>query len=85
VTAAHRSLRKSNKTEAVDPESGYMASLFHPLRDSWEEHFVLTVDGVTEGQTAIGRATIEALSINDSWPKAARALQLAAGWLKPQN
>src|SRR5580698_8745089 len=33
------SLRKSDKTEWPDPETGTSTRLFHPLRDGWEDHF----------------------------------------------
>ena len=39
--------------------------LFHPRRDRWSDHFAWNPDATTVvGLTAIGRATIEALSLN---------------------
>src|SRR4051794_27297769 len=32
-------LRKSDRTEAVDPTSGMVVALFHPRRDRWSDHF----------------------------------------------
>jgi hypothetical protein len=76
------SLRKANKTEGVDPTSGQGVSLFHPLRERWEDHFTLTLDGEIEGKSAVGRGTVEALMMNHPWPRSARALQIAAGWIE---
>jgi hypothetical protein len=73
------SLHKSNKGSGRDPETGQDTPLFHPLRHVWSAHFSLLRDGACVGKTAIGRATIEALRMNDSMPKTARALQLILG------
>jgi hypothetical protein len=43
--------------------------LFHPRRDLWVEHFVLTEDFVLIlGLTDIGKATVRALGFNDGRP-----------------
>jgi HNH endonuclease len=48
----------------VDPASERIVRLFHPRRDRWSRHFER--DGATlRGKTAIGRATIVVLSINN--------------------
>jgi 5-methylcytosine-specific restriction endonuclease McrA len=75
------SLRKSDKTDADDPETKLPSPLFHPLRDQWDEHFAILADGTCQGITAIGRATIVALRMNDPVPRAARLIQLALGIL----
>lgn len=77
----HCILRKSDKIDWSDPQSGQRVRLFHPLVDRWVDHFALSEDGMLAGKTEIGRATIEALSMNDPWPKSARALQIATGFL----
>lgn len=56
-------LRKSNRIEAPDPESGTMASLFHPRKDSWSGHFVWD-DYQLVGRTPCGRATVAAFDLN---------------------
>jgi len=73
-------LRKSNKTEAIDPASGQSARLYHPTADSWQNHFILEDDCSVKGLTAIGRATVDALAMNDSWPRSAPMLQKSAGY-----
>lgn len=71
----HCSLRKSDKVDGVDPESGEPAALFQPLRDKWQEHFGLRGNATCVGMTPTGRATVAALRMNDPLPKTARSLQ----------
>ncbi len=56
---------KSDRTTAIDPDTQKEASLFHPHRDAWSDHFAWN-DGATEliALTAIGRATVVALKMN---------------------
>ena len=57
------SLRKAARRQALDPETGEMAPLFHPRRDVWHRHF--RWDGVrVVGMTATGRVTVIALNLN---------------------
>lgn len=69
------SLRKSNKTHGMDPVSGEQLALFHPLQQTWAMHFVIRDDGTCEGLTPTGRATVDALRMNDPLPRTARAVQ----------
>ena len=58
--------RRGNRTEAVDPQSQAVVPLFNPRRDQWGMHFIWSSDGLRlVGTTAVGRATIELLDIND--------------------
>jgi len=75
------SLRKSAKLDSVDPQSGDIVPLFHPLKNRWQQHFTLDEDGKCRGLTAIGRATVDALGMNDPLPLVARALQIQFGFL----
>jgi hypothetical protein len=63
--ACHRcNLHKGPNLTGIDPDTGKLVPLFHPRRDGWEEHFQF--QGVRiEGRTAIGRATVHVLGIND--------------------
>lgn len=81
----HCSLHKSNKTHATDPSSGQLVPLYHPLAAAWRDHFAVDHDGTISGKTDVGRATIDALAMNDLWPRAARALQIAVGLLRVQS
>jgi hypothetical protein len=56
-------LRKSDRVEAVDPESGAVVMLFLPRRDSWSAHLNWD-DYHVVGLSASGRATIAALELN---------------------
>jgi hypothetical protein len=75
------SLHKSAKVEAVDPSSGEAVLLFHPLRQKWSEHFALDAGGICSGLSAVGRATVDALQMNDPLPRIARAIQITLGLL----
>ena len=58
--------RRGNRTEAVDPQTQAIVPLFNPRFDQWDEHFTWSSDGIRLiGITAVGRATIERLDIND--------------------
>lgn len=77
---------KSAKVSATDPQSGAVVSLFDPRRQKWAEHFAWTSDGITVvGLTAIGRAKVEALQINNPRIVKSRKLWVAAGWHPPQD
>jgi hypothetical protein len=77
------SLHKSNKLTATDPSGGKQVELFHPLTQLWHEHFILEPDGYLRGLTSVGRATIEALRMNDPLPRIARSVQIDMGLLFP--
>lgn len=52
-------------TEAVDPVTGDVVSLFHPRQQRWGEHFAWTEDfAQVVGLTPTGRATVEILQLN---------------------
>ena len=56
-------LRKSDRTQAIDPISGSAVLLFNPRQATWAEHF--RWDGYEiVGQTSVGRTTVAALDLN---------------------
>jgi hypothetical protein len=58
--------RRSNFTEGLDPDTGATVSLFNPRKQVWKEHFVWADRGtVIAGTTAMGRATVDRLDMND--------------------
>jgi len=75
----HCSLHKSDKMLAADPVGGEIAELFHPRRQRWTEHFSMDASGECRGLTPTGRATVEALRMNDSLPRIARVFQIQLG------
>ncbi|MCB0086535.1 MAG: HNH endonuclease [Caldilineaceae bacterium] len=59
--------RKFISTDALDPQTGDMAPLFHPRRDQWPDHFAWNEDfTLIIGLTPTGRATINKLDLNRS-------------------
>jgi hypothetical protein len=57
----HKAARKT----ALDPVSGESTPLYHPLLQSWNDHFVWSNDGaIVIGLTAIARATVSLLHMN---------------------
>lgn len=78
---------KSDKTEAIEPETGERFPLFNPRTQRWSEHFAWADDGVhIVGKTPVGRATIVALHLNDD-PDAVlvRSYWVLAGWHPPRD
>lgn len=77
---------KADRIDAVDPVTGETVRLFHPQRDRWTEHFEWTDgDAVVEGRTVIGRATVNALHMNDVSMVITRRLWVIAGWHPPKD
>jgi hypothetical protein len=56
-------LRKANRVEVVDPDTGNQVPLFSPRADTWDEHFRWEGYRIV-GQTPIGRASVAALDLN---------------------
>jgi hypothetical protein len=48
----------------MDHRTGEIVPLFHPRRDVWEDHFAFR-GPLIEGLTAIGRATVRVLRMNE--------------------
>jgi hypothetical protein len=77
---------KSDRTHAVDPETGALSPLFHPNGQVWHEHFGWTNKGaVVVGKTPVGRATVAALDMNHPDIVATRRLWIAVGWHPPAD
>ena len=69
---------KSDKTHAIDPETGQLVPLFNPRTQSWFEHFRWTSDGLRiVGLSPIGRATVAALHLDDD----PDALEVRSYWM----
>jgi hypothetical protein len=68
---------KGARTHGRDPETGRDVPLFHPRRQNWFRHFRWAGDQQTiEGRTQSGRATVEAMQLNNP-----NLLRLRAIWL----
>lgn len=76
---------KGAKIEAIDPISQQTKRLFHPREDHWSEHFIWHDEGIMiAGLTAIGRATVDTLNMNNQFIVPARKLWVVSGWHPPQ-
>jgi HNH endonuclease len=82
----HCNRRKTNKLVAVDPQSKVEVSLFNPRLDSWDKHFIWSVDRLQViGVTAIGRATVNALLLNRNRVIPIRGADLEIGRHPPDD
>lgn len=61
----HCNRQKSDKTTAIDEQSGAEITLFNPRFDNWQKHFIWSADGLSIiGLTAMGKVTVAALEFN---------------------
>jgi len=75
---------KSDSTNAVDSLTGETMPLFNPRLQRWNQHFVWSSDGTrVEGITAIGRATVVRLRMNNPVIVVARRRWVISGWHPP--
>lgn len=75
---------KGDKTEAVDPDTGEAVQLFNPRLQEWCNHFTWGDEGrLIIGLTSCGRATIEALAMNNPRIVRSRELWISVGWHPP--
>jgi hypothetical protein len=78
---------KADCIYALDPDSGERVPLFNPRTQVWTEHFSWALDGITiGGRTAIGRATVVALRLNNEHILVTRQFWVLAGrWPPPED
>ena len=77
---------KSNRVNAIDPQTSKMVRLFDPRHQEWHQHFAWTTQGDRIlGQTAIGRATVVTLKLNRPSLVRARQRWVEAGWHPPKD
>lgn len=56
---------KSDKTDAIDPDTGLETPLFNPRTDLWKDHFTWNQDDLEIlGITTTGRVTVLTLQMN---------------------
>ena len=74
------------KTDDIDPLTNSLVPLFDPRTDNWRDHFEWANGGThIVGLTAIGRATVRALRLNNDYVVEARALWMARQWHPPSD
>ena len=77
---------KGVQTTALDPNTGKTSQLFNPRYQKWSRHFQWSSNGTQiEGKTAIGRATVNALQLNNFIAVTVREQWVQAGWHPPSN
>jgi hypothetical protein len=69
---------KGPNIAGIDPVSRRLTRLFHPRRDAWTAHFSRT-GAELNGLSAVGRATLQVLNINDAERVEHRRLLMALG------
>lgn len=59
--------KKGKRTTAIDEQAGAEVALFNPRQQRWHDHFAWDAGGLfLVGVTAVGRATIAALDMNNA-------------------
>ncbi len=77
---------KGGRSEFTDPVTNTLVPLFNPRFQRWREHFQWSSEGtLIIGLTPCGRATIEALQMNNEYIVEARHLWVIASWHPPAN
>lgn len=74
---------KGPNIAGIDPKTKEMVRLFHPRQDSWADHFEWD-DAILVGLTAIGRATVELLAVNNPDYVLLRESLIEEGTFPPQ-
>jgi len=76
---------KGTQTEALEAETQTIAALFNPRRQIWTEHFAWSADETQIiGVTPTGRATVNALKLNNEIAVEVRRNWILAGWHPPK-
>ena len=83
LACANCSLGKGSNIAGSDIRSGKLVRLFHPRLDVWEHHF-RWAGARLRGITAIGRATVAVLNINQPDRVALRVELIAQGVFPPR-
>ncbi len=77
---------KGAQIQGFDATTNSLAHIFNPRRQTWLRHFKWSDEGThIIGQTACGRATVEALDLNNEIAVTVRRMWVSAGWHPPQD
>lgn len=77
---------KGSQVDAVDPQSDDRVSLFNPRKQRWLDHFRWSDDGTRViGISSVGRATVNALDLNQDVMVIARCRWVLVGWHPPKD
>jgi len=75
---------KGPNIAGIDPATNEVVLLFHPRRDSWDDHFEWH-GAMLVGRTPIGRATIDVLGINLPYRVQLRQMLILEGVFPPSR
>ncbi len=78
LACPHCNLHKGPNLAGLDPLDRSLVRLFHPREQRWVDHFASN-GPILVGKTAIGRATIQVLNMNDRMRIELRATVLGIG------
>jgi hypothetical protein len=78
LSCLHCNRHKGPNIAGRDPATEDIQRLFHPRKDSWDEHFQLN-GAILVGLTVIGRVTVQVLAMNEPEFLAAREALLKEG------
>ncbi|CAN5663432.1 hypothetical protein BH20ACI4_BH20ACI4_08440 [soil metagenome] len=77
---------KSSQTHGIDPNTKRKVLLFNPRTQKWKIHFQFDADKATiVGKTMCGRATVNALKLNNELALTTRKHWVAIGWYPPKD
>ena len=77
---------KSSQTHGIDLKTKRKVSLFNPRKQIWKNHFEFDLDQATIiGKTVCGRATVNALKINNELALETRKHWVGVGWYPPKG
>lgn len=77
---------KGSQSQGIDPSDNIMVEIFNPRTQAWDEHFRWSSDGADIiGLTGVGRATVEALRLNNELAIEVRRNWVLAGWHPPET
>jgi len=76
---------KGTQTHGIDPVTRQRVLLFNPRKQNWKRHFFIRSGFEIIGKTAIGRATVIALQINNPLAIDVHKNWFGAGWYPPEG
>ncbi len=77
---------KSSQTQGIDPNTKRKVPLFNPRTQIWKNNFEFGSDQSTIiGKTVCGRATVNALKINNELALDTRKHWVGVGWYPPKD
>jgi hypothetical protein len=78
LSCPHCNQHKGTNLTGIDPRSRKIVVLYNPRRNKWARHFRWSKERVI-GRTAIGRATVQVLAMNDDAVLKLRRALIEAG------